>query len=915
MFGLIDASQQTGQISNNSSLPYLQSEQFEVLIGHGIARVKVVQHYLNFNQNEQAHLEFYFPQSKNLVLESFLAELEQSKRNLESSLSSNLNDSPLCKREESKIAEKIGKNTYPNGILVDGWVRFKLAVVKSQESIIISVVYSHKLEVSREGYYTFQLPQQEITASYPISAKIHFEDRQKEDSINYHSLNHEVSVFQQPILLDNGAGQGLQHLSLRANYSHSSDKPFIINFFNKDYSSIQKIYLNNSLQQSEQQGQGNAYALVTIVPSLLSGVNCTSQLEEKIKHHHSNNENSDCFLKHLQVSQSQSEIIILLDRSSSMGNQQFSQAIEGISLLLRSLPINSYFNIISQGSGNRLESIFESSVVYSQENLSHSINRINDLQNNLGTSFNLLNSLKHIEGLKSITNYARQIILISDPSELENKQEDIYLFLGTSKLGCPIHTIDIQQRQNQQSSIFEAISQLTGGNSISNQLNSNESITDSILKMLPTLLQPTLCNFELDSKASGNFISQVFPVVEQNLKSIQFNEQLSLVLALKNTSKEQSLPISFKFFSSALNKVLEHQIDLLGSQIEGSSHISNDLKKSLLKFCAHQHIISIKNKTADEVKALSLQYSVLAEDHTSWITKCYQLCENSQEKKLIAGQEQLPSIREKSCIDSYYAQQTRKVSATSNLMQLYDNQAGEENLPSSDAQERRQSQDLNNLIDTIFTGEPQKQPEQEQVHSKKSGSISSHGQNTDLLDIGDDVSQTTNPSQGQISAVSNVAHIGDPSSELNDDILDLIQNNNNKQVQQNNNQIQSNNGNAIDLLDDFLISDSPSQSQSKSASLLDILQNISYEGIFNSNKFILSSLLSENTDKFIGDKPENLTLDQWSTLLVLASLQKNFCQETLKWSVLAQKGKEQLQKVLSVNLFDDAYNKSQIYLK
>ncbi|EAR93686.1 von willebrand factor type A domain protein (macronuclear) [Tetrahymena thermophila SB210] len=912
MFGLIDASQQTSQVNNNSSLPYLQNEHFEVLIGHGIARVKVVQHYLNFNQNEQAHLEFYFPQSKNLILESFLAELEQSKRNLESSLSSNLNDSSECKREEQKIAEKIGKNKFPNGILVDGWVRFKIAVVKPQESIIISLVYSHKLAVSREGYHTFQLPQQAITASYPISAKIHFEDRQKEDSITYHSLNHEVAVFQQPILLDNGAGQGLQHLSLRANYSHSSDKPFIINFFNKDYSNVQKIYLNSSLLPSDKQSQDSAYALVTIVPSLLSGVSCLSQLEEKLKHPHFNNEKLECIMKHLQVSKSQSEIIILLDRSSSMGSQKFSQAIEGISLLLRSLPTNSYFNIISQGSGNRLESVFESSVIYSQENLSHSINRINDFQNNLGTSFNILNSLKHIEGQKSIANYARQIVLISDPSELENKLEEIYQYLETSKLGSPIHTVNVESRQSSDSTIFEVISSLTGGNSISNKYNSNESITDSILKMLPTLFQPTLCNFELDSKASENFISQVIPV-EQNLKSIQFNEQISLVLALKNTSKEQSLPLSFKFFSSALNKVEEHQIDLLGSQVEGSSHISNDLKKSLLKFCAHQHIISLKNKNTDEIKSLSLQYSVLAEDHTFWITKCYQLSENGQDKNLIAGQEQLPSIREKSCDDSHFVQQTRKVSATSNLMQLYDNQSGQENQTPSDGQERSKSQDLNNLIDAIFTGEPQKQPEQEQAHSKKSGSISSHGQNTDLLDIGDDVSQTTNPSQGHMSTVSNTAQNGDPNSDLNDDILDLIQNNNN--IQQNNNQIQCNNGNAIDLLDDFLIGDSPSQSQSKSVSLLDILQNINYEGIFNSNKFILNSLLNENLDKFIGDKPENLTLDQWSTLLVLTSLEKNFTQEALKWGVLAKKGKEQLQKVLSGNLFDEICNKSKIYLK
>ena len=71
----------------------------------------------------------------------------------------------------------------------------------------------------------------------------------------------------------------------------------------------------------------------------------------------SNDEKFDVDMK-----SSRSEFIFLLDRSGSMWGERMEKAKEALILFLQSLPINSYFNIISFGSN--FQFMYKESIKY-----------------------------------------------------------------------------------------------------------------------------------------------------------------------------------------------------------------------------------------------------------------------------------------------------------------------------------------------------------------------------------------------------------------------------------------------------------------------------------------------------------------------------------------------------------------------
>lgn len=76
------------------------------------------------------------------------------------------------------------------------------------------------------------------------------------------------------------------------------------------------------------------------------------------------------------------QYIFLLDRSGSMWGGRIEQAKKALILFLKSLPENSLFNIISFGS--KFERMYESSIIYNDENLEETIQEIEDFTANFG---------------------------------------------------------------------------------------------------------------------------------------------------------------------------------------------------------------------------------------------------------------------------------------------------------------------------------------------------------------------------------------------------------------------------------------------------------------------------------------------------------------------------------------------------
>ncbi|KAG6921097.1 von Willebrand factor A domain containing 5A, partial [Chelydra serpentina] len=124
------------------------------------------------------------------------------------------------------------------------------------------------------------------------------------------------------------------------------------------------------------------------------------------------------------------EFIFLLDRSGSMecpmdgrdrSPQRIDSAKETLVLLLKSLPLGCYFNIY--GFGSRFESFYPQSVGYTQQTMAESLQRIQQLQADLGGT-EILAPLRAIYRSPCRDGHPRQLFVFTD-GEVGNTQNVI----------------------------------------------------------------------------------------------------------------------------------------------------------------------------------------------------------------------------------------------------------------------------------------------------------------------------------------------------------------------------------------------------------------------------------------------------------------------------------------------------------
>jgi uncharacterized protein with von Willebrand factor type A (vWA) domain len=76
------------------------------------------------------------------------------------------------------------------------------------------------------------------------------------------------------------------------------------------------------------------------------------------------------------------EFIFVIDRSGSMDGLRMNRAKDALKLFLKSLPINSYFNVISFGSASN--KMFPNSVIFNSQNLQTAIKKVNSFKADMG---------------------------------------------------------------------------------------------------------------------------------------------------------------------------------------------------------------------------------------------------------------------------------------------------------------------------------------------------------------------------------------------------------------------------------------------------------------------------------------------------------------------------------------------------
>ncbi|XP_013917952.1 PREDICTED: von Willebrand factor A domain-containing protein 5A-like [Thamnophis sirtalis] len=124
------------------------------------------------------------------------------------------------------------------------------------------------------------------------------------------------------------------------------------------------------------------------------------------------------------------ELIFLLDRSGSMHTtvannagspSRIQSAKETLIFLLKSLPLGCYFNVY--GFGSTYESFYPQSVEYTQESMSTSIQRVKELNCDLGGT-EIMAPLKAIYSQPCLEGHSRQLFVFTD-GEVSNTNQVI----------------------------------------------------------------------------------------------------------------------------------------------------------------------------------------------------------------------------------------------------------------------------------------------------------------------------------------------------------------------------------------------------------------------------------------------------------------------------------------------------------
>ncbi|KAH1182238.1 hypothetical protein KIL84_009992, partial [Mauremys mutica] len=191
------------------------------------------------------------------------------------------------------------------------------------------------------------------------------------------------------------------------------------------------------------------------------------------------------------------EFIFLLDRSGSMqcpmdslGHlpQRINSAKETLVLLLKSLPLGCYFNIY--GFGSRFESFYPQSVAYTQKTMAKSLQRVQQLQADLGGT-EILAPLQAIYRSPCRDGHPRQLFVFTD-GEVGNTQDviaEVQHHQGTHR--CFSFGIG----EGASTDLIKGIARAAGGSA--EFITGQDRMQPKVLQSLKRALQPSVTGISL----------------------------------------------------------------------------------------------------------------------------------------------------------------------------------------------------------------------------------------------------------------------------------------------------------------------------------------------------------------------------------------------------------------------------------
>ncbi|XP_048774197.1 von Willebrand factor A domain-containing protein 5A-like isoform X3 [Ostrea edulis] len=407
----------------------LKKADIQVSIHGFIANVKSDLHYVN-DTDENMETEFVFPLDTDSAVYKFEAEIDKRTIVAEIQEKSQAKQTYQDAVDSGYTAMYMGEDDNAGDIF-----RMQLGNLPAKTAAKLTFAYTRELDLSSDNTGTFMLP----IVLNPRYAPKCTEESKSEDSLDttktltsqsdigmtYYpdfTMNVEIVVAGGKNLMESGNKMEIdvladiieKKITSSRKLEHGSDFSMVLRYkgFEKP-----KAVIEEGIKDSENGFMSSDVLMVNFSPEF-------KDLDTDMP----------C------------EFVFIVDRSGSMMGTRIEKAKEALLLLLKSLPLNCKFNVVSFGSS--FSTLFPTSVVYNEENLEKALNLQKSMDADMGGT-EILEPLQNVFKHEPSGSYARQVFLLTDGGvwnvtvivDLVKKQKNTRVFTFGIGDGCSTELI------------------------------------------------------------------------------------------------------------------------------------------------------------------------------------------------------------------------------------------------------------------------------------------------------------------------------------------------------------------------------------------------------------------------------------------------------------------------------------------
>lgn len=585
----------------------LQSIAYEIEIIDSLAFISLKQDYIN-NFNNPIETEYSFAISENACFYEFKAEIDGQ-----------IMIGQIKEKQEAKAEyeqnKAMGKTVAYSEIdkEVKDVMNVNIGNIPAHKAIRIHYGYLTELDIFLNKFWKLTIPAtlgpkytpatnadllsfdkdysfpqiSKVEGAYPWSIKIVLNSMNEVSFLR--SPSHDIVVK----ALDNSQTK----FSVEFSKMEVPNKDFSLLFKTKDLNESRVVLAHNNELE-------NPYcAMISLMPSFNP---CSDEDAYKAFQENSAKTNYE-----MNLLNAKGEYIFLLDRSGSMDGKRIEMAREALRLFLKSLPMDSFFNII--GFGSHYEKTFENSIKTNDNMISQCSGNISHMKADLGGT-EIYQPLKEAMKTNKINQYPKNVFILTD-GDVSNVN-DVLSLIGEYNEVCRVYTIGIGNGCSREI-IVEGAKLGKGKHEF---IAENEDMNEKIISLLEDSITPFLSDFKMNY--DKNLISIVAPIPE-SVSFIRKNEEFKLFVFLNpNFEKEKFTALQIQYYDNYSNKIINKEIPLLITDLTiqkdylhkyGASQVIKRIQRNLIFQKNFESDLYLAQRDNMEVYCLNfaLKYQIL----------------------------------------------------------------------------------------------------------------------------------------------------------------------------------------------------------------------------------------------------------------------------------------------------------------